>query len=235
MISIITINLNNLVGLSNTLNSILIQTNQTKEVIVIDGGSTDGSLDFLKQNSENISYWVSELDKGVYHAMNKGLKIAKGDYCLFLNSGDYFIDEFVLERVRNLIEPNSALIYGLIMWEENQKIWNPPADIKDFEMAFYSPIPHQAAFFNTSLIKSLGGYKEDFFVVSDWGLMLEIVKRRLKVQKIDLIISICENQGISAKMENIISSERKKYLFKFSFFTLFKAYLFVVKNYFFKK
>jgi len=235
MISIITVNLNNVEGLSNTLNSIFIQRHQPKEVIVVDGGSTDGSLECINENSENITFWVSEQDNGVYHAMNKGLKLANGEFCLFLNSGDYFYDDLVLERFIKLLDTKSVLVYGLIKWEGNQKLWNPPAGIKDFEMAFHSLIPHQGAFFKTSIIKKIGGYKEEFKVISDWGLMLEIIKRRFKVQKIDLIISICENQGISSTMENIISYERIKYLLKFSLFTLFRAYLYNFKNYFSKK
>lgn len=233
--TIITINYNNFDGLKNTVKSVLNQTFVDVEFIVIDGGSTDGSKAYIQAHSEQFNYWVSEPDKGVYHAMNKGLSKATGEFCLFLNSGDYFYDDLVLERFVKLLDTKSVLVYGLIKWEGNQKLWNPPAGIKDFELAFHSLIPHQAAFFKTSIIKKIGGYKEEFKVISDWGLMLEIIKKGFKAQKIDLIISICENQGISSTMENIISYERKKYLLKFSLFTLFRAYLYNFKNYFSKK
>jgi glycosyltransferase involved in cell wall biosynthesis len=88
-LSIITINYNNLEGLQRTVESVVNQTWQEFEYIVIDGGSTDGSADFIESQSETIDYWVSEPDKGIYNAMNKGIAKASGEYLLFLNSGDH--------------------------------------------------------------------------------------------------------------------------------------------------
>ena len=85
-ISIITINYNNLNGLKNTIKSVLDQSFFDFEFIVIDGGSTDGSKGYIELNSAKINYWVSESDRGVYHAMNKGLSKVTGEFCLFLNS-----------------------------------------------------------------------------------------------------------------------------------------------------
>ena len=83
--SIITINFNNCDGLRRTIESVVNQTNDNYEYIVIDGGSTDGSVDVIQKYSDRISYWVSEKDDGIYNAMNKGVRHAHGDYCLFLN------------------------------------------------------------------------------------------------------------------------------------------------------
>src|SRR5690606_27175837 len=96
-LTVITVNLNNAQGLSKTITSVLTQTILPFEYIVIDGGSTDNSLDIIERNSAKISYWISEPDKGVYEAMNKGIKQANGDYLLFLNSGDYLINDRVIE------------------------------------------------------------------------------------------------------------------------------------------
>ncbi len=92
LLSIITINLNNLRGLNNTLESVLAQTSDKFEWIVIDGGSTDGSVELIKENLGRVSYWVSEPDRGLYNAMNKGVDASNGDYLLFLNSGDRLAD-----------------------------------------------------------------------------------------------------------------------------------------------
>ncbi len=89
-LSIITVNLNNKDGLQKTIDSVISQTFKDFEWIVIDGGSTDGSKELIEKYSDYISYWVSEPDKGIYNAMNKGIKVAKGDYLEFLNSGDIF-------------------------------------------------------------------------------------------------------------------------------------------------
>ena len=94
--SIITVNYNNLEGLKKTVESVKNQTYQKFEYIVIDGGSYDGSLEFIKDNESLLDYWVSEPDSGVYQAMNKGIEKATGEYLLFLNSGDHFCNTKVL-------------------------------------------------------------------------------------------------------------------------------------------
>ena len=228
--SIVTINYNNLKGLIKTFNSVFIQTNLDLQFIVIDGGSTDGSKEYIEQNSDKISYWVSEPDKGVYHAMNKGLKEAISKYCIFLNSGDYFHDSNVLMNVSSLIKDNPSLVYGLIEWEDTKQIWNPKRNLKDYEMAFQSLIPHQGCFFSTEHIKKMGGYKEEYKIISDWGLMLEILRNIKNTQKLDMIVSSCEHQGISSLFEHAIKKERFSYLRKYAFSTLVKGLLFDIKN-----
>ena len=100
-ISVITINYNNGVGLRSTIDSVVGQKCNDFEYIVIDGGSTDSSLNVIKEYSHKIDYWVSEPDGGIYNAMNKGVAHAHGDYCVFLNSGDCFYSDVVLNRFMN--------------------------------------------------------------------------------------------------------------------------------------
>lgn len=235
IISIITINYNNLKGLINTTESVLKQTYCKLEFIVIDGGSKDGSKEYIESKSSKIDYWISEPDSGVYHAMNKGLKVAKGDFCLFLNSGDYLKDCDVIYSASQLLNFKSALVYGLIQWDDSLELWNPKRDLKPFEMFNRSCIPHQAVFFKTETIKKYGGYKEEFRVISDWGLMLEMIRDKYTVQKIDLVVSICETQGISAAYEQLAKKERVQYLLKYSFSTLIIGYLFLLRQYFKRK
>ena len=99
--SIITINYNNCNGLQRTLDSVVSQTCKNFEWIVIDGGSSDGSRELIEQFQQEMTYWCSERDKGIYNAMNKGVEKATGDYCLFLNSGDNFCDSNVIKRLAN--------------------------------------------------------------------------------------------------------------------------------------
>ncbi|MGK0307850.1 MAG: glycosyltransferase involved in cell wall biosynthesis, partial [Urechidicola sp.] len=98
LISIITINYNDAVGLKKTMASVLEQTYEDIEYIVIDGGSTDGSKAYIELYHKDLAYWVSEPDQGIYHAMNKGIDQATGDYLLFLNSGDWLVDNFVIDK-----------------------------------------------------------------------------------------------------------------------------------------
>ena len=102
--SIITINYNNKEGLKRTLNSIKCLTNKNYESIVIDGGSDDGSKDIIKKYENYVSYWVSEKDNGIYHAMNKGVSQAHGDYIIFMNSGDCFHSQDVLDAFKEYQE-----------------------------------------------------------------------------------------------------------------------------------
>lgn len=98
-LSIITINLNNLEGLKKTFESVFNQTFTDYEWIVIDGGSTDGSREFIEAHQDSFSYWSSEPDRGIYNAMNKGILQANGEYLSFLNSGDYYADSETLANV----------------------------------------------------------------------------------------------------------------------------------------
>ena len=100
ILSIITINYNNRAGLERTIQSVISQScRQLIEYIIIDGNSSDGSKGILKKFSSNLDYWVSEPDKGIYNAMNKGVQMSSGEYCLFLNSGDLLHDNNVFERL----------------------------------------------------------------------------------------------------------------------------------------
>ena len=110
-LSIITINYNNCAGLKKTIDSVVAQTYRDFEWIVIDGGSTDGSRALIEQNASHLSYWVSEPDHGVYHAMNKGLDAAQGEYLLFLNSGDWLVAADTLEKCQ-LDSTSADVLYG---------------------------------------------------------------------------------------------------------------------------
>ena len=98
-LSIITINYNNLAGLQKTMESVFSQTCKDFEYIVIDGASTDGSAEYIRAHADQLTYWVSEKDTGIYNAMNKGVRAAKGEYLLMLNSGDFLVDDRVIERI----------------------------------------------------------------------------------------------------------------------------------------
>ena len=110
-LSIITINRNNAAGLRKTIESVVSQTYTDFDYIIIDGASTDESVDVIKEYADRITYWVSEPDTGIYNAMNKGILKANGEYCLFLNSGDWLYDNDVLNDVFS-ISPTEDIVYG---------------------------------------------------------------------------------------------------------------------------
>lgn len=216
--SIITINLNNLRGLRKTMESVLSQTNNQYEWIVIDGGSTDGSVELIKEHQDNITYWVSEPDNGIYHAMNKGIREAKGDYLLFLNSGDYLVNSTVL---RDVFDANRSedIVYGLVESEIEGRIqiltcFSAKDDITlgDF---YYHYLPHQATFFKSSLFKTYGLYDESLHIVGDIDFYFRtIIYGNVTVKFLPIIVSYFEGGGLSSTFAGH-SEERRKILNKY--------------------
>lgn len=112
LVSIITVTLNNAAGLANTVNSVARQTYRVFEFIVIDGGSSDGTLEIIKESEEIITTWISEPDLGIYDAMNKGLSLASGIFVNFLNAGDTYAQTDTLERIFGKNGDGYDIIYG---------------------------------------------------------------------------------------------------------------------------
>ena len=203
--TIITINFNNAPGLRKTLESVISQNFTNFEYIVIDGGSTDGSVDIIKKYAEKLTYWVSEQDKGVYHAMNKGVRRAKGEYVLFLNSGDILandrvLEEVVLNRLDTDIVAGNA-IYEASAFHEMKKVFSPK-NIKASDIIL-SFLPHQATFIKRSLFEDLHLYNEELKIVADWAFFIEAILVRNKTYKsVNLFVAICETEGMSSNPAN---------------------------------
>lgn len=162
-VSVITINFNNKIGLQDTVRSVVSQSYPNMEYIIIDGGSTDGSKEVLEDNKQNISYWVSEPDKGIYNAMNKGIAKATGEYCIFMNSGDCFVDE---NTVKTVFEKsiNADIICGNTVFSGGHVI--PAKKEITFDSLFENAICHQSCFIRTSLMQKYG-YDESLRIVAD--------------------------------------------------------------------
>jgi glycosyltransferase involved in cell wall biosynthesis len=179
LISIITINLNNASGLSNTLQSLAGQTWENFESIIIDGGSSDGSVEVIKgfsaQKTLRISKWVSEKDHGLYHAQNKGIKAAKGEYTLFLNSGDYLFSPATLDNLKAELW-TADIIYGNILLKHRfrNRESNMPDTISP-EHLYYSTLMHPATFIRRDLFAKVGLYREDFKICSDYYFFVKAI------------------------------------------------------------
>jgi glycosyltransferase involved in cell wall biosynthesis len=119
-LSIITINYNDVLGLKRTLESVTGQIYSNFEYIVINGGSTDGSKELLEKYTDKISYWVSEPDQGIYHAMNKGIEKASGEYLLFMNSGDLFYNSGILKEVVDHISKYDLIYFDILIRDGNK-------------------------------------------------------------------------------------------------------------------
>lgn len=177
LISIITINYNNVNGLQKTFNSVFSQNSKYFEYIVIDGGSTDGSLDVIKNNEKKINFWISEKDRGIYDALNKGILNANGEYLLFLNSGDTFYDDTVIQQFLNLkhLHHLYGIIYGNVNLEYNNmsKILkqNTPLNLDFF---YYHTLNHQSSFIKKTLFNAFGLYTVTYKISSDYEFFVKV-------------------------------------------------------------
>lgn len=149
IVSIITVVYNGVSTLEKTIQSVVNQTYENVEYIIIDGGSTDGTLDIIKKYEDKINYWVSEEDKGIYDAMNKGIKVAKGDWIYFLGADDILYD--VLHKVIDNLDSSKSAIYGDVYMPKKHKIYD--GKFTKFKMMFHN-ICHQAIFYNKEVFKN---------------------------------------------------------------------------------
>ena len=214
--SIITVNYNNRDGLKKTIESVIHQTYRDFEYIVIDGGSTDGSADILKEYNDQITYWVSEPDGGIYQGMNKGIAKATGEYLNFMNSGDCFYNNDVLKRVNNYgYEADIITGRDYHYSEEKQK---GHASVQPTRLSmitfFTSTLDHQSSFIKRELFNK-SFYYENLRLVSDWVFFLEkVVIEDKKVQFVPIIVCRREAAGITAKQYEKNLQERDNYLHK---------------------
>lgn len=210
-LSIITINLNNYHGLCKTIESVLKQTYTDVEYLIIDGGSTDGSVDIIKKHENKIAYWVSESDKGIYNAMNKGILKAKGEYCLFLNSGDWLYKNTGLHDVFNLSNEEDIIYCDKVT---AKGVKEQPNILTLYQFIFGS-LSHQATFIKRELFDLIGLYNEQNLIQSDWEFFLKLIlHHKFTYRHIQIPITYQDLNGIShnEKYTSIIKKERSDIL-----------------------
>ncbi len=175
LLSIVTVNLNDRAGLSRTLASVASQTFTDRELIVVDGGSTDGSVDVAREHAKAgvVTEWISEKDGGVYDAQNKGTRLARGTYCLFLNAGDALASDDALARLFAAGPPVEDILYADVVFEEpdgRQRTEVTPALTWDLLMR--TTLPHQATVIRRSLFDRVGPYDTRYRIVADFAFFL---------------------------------------------------------------
>jgi glycosyltransferase involved in cell wall biosynthesis len=212
-LSVITVNYNNKDGLEKTILSVIDQLFKDYEFIVIDGGSTDGSTDIIKKYEDKITYWLSEKDKGTYHAMNKGIDVATGVYCYFLNSGDYLIDKHVFENIFKLPVQADILSGNVLKIRKNGKFRTiVPHQVPSlFKLCIHS-LPHQASIIRRLLFKEVGYYNESFKIVSDFDFFLKaLILHNKTYKRIDVNFSYFNLEGISSNPKNSSLAKEESY------------------------
>lgn len=197
-LSIITINFNNRAGLQKTIDSVISQTYKDFEWIIIDGGSTDGSKELIEQYDKYITYWVSEPDKGIYNAMNKGIKVAKGEYLQFLNSGDCLYSSNTLDNVFK-INRTADVLYGDIIVSENNIIVAQRRFNFKLSLRFFidDTLNHQASFCRKETFKN-EMYDEKYKMCSDRKHFIRLLLTCAKFEYVGIPIVNYDNTGISS-------------------------------------
>ena len=215
-LSIITINYNNASGLRRTIESVVNQTSLEFEYIVIDGASTDGSIEIIKEYKEKITFWVSEPDTGIYNAMNKGIHAAKGTYCQFLNSGDSLVTPNVTGRMLFNLPDSSIVIGNMLKKLTSGKILRDKGtgNEKPTFLTFYTgTLNHSCAYIKRSLFEKYGCYDENLKIVSDWKFYLIAVGlNNEKVAFRDIDVTYFDMNGISNTSSTLLEAERLQVL-----------------------
>lgn len=211
-ISIITVVFNGEKYLEETIQSVINQTYDNVEYIIIDGGSTDGTVDIIKKYESQIHYWVSEKDKGIYDAMNKGIKVASGAWLNFMNAGDTFIDNSIIDIIKFERYNSTALLYGNKI-QDHKVIY--PHNIDKLACGEIMAC-HQSMFFNKNFLMDDLIYDLTLPIYGDYELVNKIYCKKLKIKYINLEISNYAGEGVSS----FVSAQKRKDKYK----TLYKYY-----------
>lgn len=204
--------------MTETIKSVINQTYQNIQYIVIDGNSADGTVDIIKQYSSNIDTWFSEADDGMYYAINKGLQLATGDYILILNSDDVLATNNTIQNVVNGIG-NEKLdyYYGNMIKSKDgkfKKVKLFPVKFKELLLSTHSTFVHHPCFFISSKLNVvLGGYDQQYKYASDYDYILRaLAAKGRKGKYLDIYISKFRIHDNSISASGKIDAERKKIL-----------------------
>lgn len=216
LISIITINFNNQAGLARTLSSASQQTYGNWEQIVVDGGSGDGSVEVIHNPNFKIDRWVSEPDRGIYHAMNKGIRMARGRYLMFLNSGDHLLDSNTLAMAAEVIADKDIYYFSLQVrpqpgGSENRVKTYP--QVLTFSYFSRFTLPHQSSFLKADLFERYGYYDESLRICSDWKhFMLCICRHNCSYAYDPRVVGVFYTDGLTSSLQAppIDAAERRK-------------------------
>lgn len=210
VISIITVSYNAVDTIESTILSVIHQTYENMEYIIIDGGSTDGTVDLIKKYQDKLAYWVSEPDKGIYDAMNKGIDKVTGDWVNFMNSGDTFAGNEIISRIFNRKFNDVGVIYGNVnkIFRNHSQVIKPGPLVN---INKHLPFCHQASFSRIDLLRDKFDLK--YGLVADDAFFYRLYKLNTRFIYIDEIMANYEaSKGVSSR--NIKQALWENYLIR---------------------
>lgn len=220
LVSIVVAVYNGAKTLQRCIDSVVKQTYQNKEFIIVDGDSSDGTVEILKKNSDNIFYWESKPDSGIYHAWNKALEHARGDWICFIGADDYFYRDDVLMNMLPSLElavsSKVRIVYGNIAryYPDGNicSVWERPWEENKNKLSDYLPIPHVGMFHHKELFLEKGKFDEEFQIAGDYELLLRELRFSTPLYVKDVIVVAHELGGISNDQKLIFKRLKENYL-----------------------
>jgi len=200
-VSIITAALNAASHIERAIRSVAAQTYPLVEHVIIDGGSTDGTLQIIERCQDGIGYFISEPDRGIYDAMNKGIEAATGDVLFFLNADDRLCDDQVVEDAMSVFEsaPDLEVVYGNLLWDLSGKLVRKtqPSTVTRASLAA-ATVLHQTVFARKGVFEATDGFSEQYRVVSDYDWMMKVfIRDARKYRYVDRDIAVMGTRGLS--------------------------------------
>lgn len=209
-VSVITVTYNALDGLRRTVKSVIGQQFDNYEFIVVDGAGADGTADYLRAEATGVTRWVSEPDGGIYEAMNKGVRMAQGEYCIFMNAGDCFVDDGVLASVFPFLDGTDLVIGNQIHVNEQGMMddYTPAKGSFNLTNLLQSAVKHQSTFIRRSVLIS-HPYDESLRLVSDWKFFLELfLEGAVSYKTVDVNVCFFFGGGATDKNRELGKKER---------------------------
>lgn len=213
-VSVITVVYNGVADIENTILSVVQQKYDDYEYIVVDGASTDGTVDIICRYTQYITLWISEPDNGIYNAMNKAIRMAQGKYCIFMNAGDRFATPLALEEASSFFSHDFDVLTGCEICTKNGKVIDYVKPLEQITMNhFYvSSISHQSSFIKRSLLLEYP-YDENFQLVSDWKFWIQTLVLRGKTYRaINVDVSLFNHDGLTYFQREKGAKEREQVL-----------------------
>tara|TARA_Y100000389_G_scaffold120331_1_gene117596 strand:- start:13522 stop:14328 length:807 start_codon:yes stop_codon:yes gene_type:complete len=242
IISIIIVSLNTKAEFLKTLNSIKNQKFNNYEVIVIDGDSTDGTVKEIVNNKKFITKYIIGKDKGIYDAMNKGIKLASGDWIMFLNSGDIFFNNFVLQKLNINSLKNKEVVFGDTVVDNKDIKYLVNSKMFDTK-TIIMPFCHQSCLVKGDILKK-NNFSLKYKYSSDFNFFFNCYLKNIKFYQTDIIISIVNSGGLSDRFRDDVLKENfqilkknidNKYLFMIYFIRILELIKKFVKYFISKK
>jgi putative colanic acid biosynthesis glycosyltransferase len=195
-ISVVTINRNMRDGLETTLESVIAQTYENLEFVVVDGASDDGSVELIRRFDSEIDHWMSEPDAGIYDAMNKGIRAATGEWIIFMNAGDRFHDKDAITDVFSVNHSDADLIYGhSVCWYPREKIERKVQSEPETALPLRMNCSHQSLFARRSLLAERP-FSLDL-IASDYEFLVRMYVEGRRFKPVDRVVGVITNGGIS--------------------------------------